>query len=97
LFVPRPVNPDDPVLICRCEEVTAGHIRSAVKLGCQGLNQLKAFTRCGMGPCQGRMCGTSAAEVFAEARGLHPREVEPYRTRFPSRPLTVGELAALDR
>jgi NADPH-dependent 2,4-dienoyl-CoA reductase/sulfur reductase-like enzyme len=97
LFPPLPVNPDDTVLICRCEEVSAGQIRDAVKLGCQGLNQLKAFTRCGMGPCQGRMCGTSVAEVLAGARGVHPREVEPYRTRFPARPLTVGELADLDR
>jgi len=97
LFAPRPVAPTDPVLICRCEEVTTGQIRRAVELGCQGLNQLKAFTRCGMGPCQGRMCGSSVAEVLAGARGLHPREIEPYRTRFPARPLTVGELAGLGR
>jgi NADPH-dependent 2,4-dienoyl-CoA reductase/sulfur reductase-like enzyme len=95
LFAPLPANPDDSVLICRCEEVTAGQIRAAVKVGCQGLNQLKAFTRCGMGPCQGRMCGTAAADVLARAVGVHPRAVEPYRTRFPARPLTVGELAGL--
>ena len=97
LFRPRPINPDDAVLICRCEEITAGQIRAAVKAGCPGLNQLKAYTRCGMGPCQGRMCGPSAAEVFAGARDLHPREVEPYRTRFPARPVTVGELATMSR
>jgi len=96
LFAPLAVNPDPSVLICRCEEVSTGQIRESVKIGCQGLNQLKAFTRCGMGPCQGRMCGSSVAEVLASARGLHPREVEPYRTRFPARPLTVGELASLD-
>jgi thioredoxin reductase/bacterioferritin-associated ferredoxin len=96
MFAPRPIDPEDDMLICRCEEVTAGQIRDAVKLGCQGLNQLKAFTRCGMGPCQGRMCGPSVADVLASARGWHPREVEPYRTRFPARPLTVGELAGLD-
>ena len=83
------------MLLCRCEEVTAGAVRAAAKLGCQGLNQLKAFTRCGMGPCQGRMCGPTAGAVLAAARGLHPREIEPYRSRFPARPLTVGELADL--
>jgi bacterioferritin-associated ferredoxin len=97
LFPPLPISPDDTVLICRCEEVSAAAIRDAVKLGCQGLNQLKAYTRCGMGPCQGRMCGPSAAQVLATARGLHPREIEPYRTRFPARPLTVGELSGLNR
>ncbi len=95
LFAPLQADPADPVIICRCEEVSAGQIRDAVKSGCQGLNQLKAFTRCGMGPCQGRMCGPSAAEVLARARGVHAREIEPYRARFPARPLTVGELAGL--
>jgi NADPH-dependent 2,4-dienoyl-CoA reductase/sulfur reductase-like enzyme len=95
LFAPPRIDHDDATLICRCEEVTAGQIREAVKLGCPGLNQLKAFTRCGMGPCQGRMCGPSAAEVMAGARGLHPRAIEPFRTRFPARPLTVGELAKM--
>jgi NADPH-dependent 2,4-dienoyl-CoA reductase/sulfur reductase-like enzyme len=97
LFAPRPIDPDDDVLICRCEEVTAGAVRDAVKLGCQGPRQLKAFTRCGMGPCQGRMCGPAVADVLARARGLHARDVEPYRARFPARPLTVGELAGLQR
>jgi hypothetical protein len=45
-----------------------------------------------MGPCQGRICGATAAEVAAEARGV---PVEPYRTRIPTKPLTLGELAAL--
>ncbi len=96
LFTPVSVPPDDATLVCRCEEVSAGAIREAVRLGCLGLNQLKAYTRCGMGPCQGRMCGTSAGEILALARGLHPRDIEPFRTRFPARPLTVGELATLD-
>ena len=38
--------------------------------GCQGMNQLKAYTRCGMGPCQGRICGPVAIEVLAEASGV---------------------------
>lgn len=96
LFAPLNIAPGDATLICRCEDVTAGEIRAAIKTGCLGLNQLKAFTRCGMGPCQGRMCGTSAHRIVANARGLDPSEIEPFRTRFPARPLTVGELAALD-
>lgn len=96
LFPARPVRPDDSVLICRCEEVTAGEIRAAARTGCQGLNQLKAFTRCGMGPCQGRMCASSAAALLADARGVQPRDIPPYHARFPTRPLTVGELAALE-
>jgi NADPH-dependent 2,4-dienoyl-CoA reductase/sulfur reductase-like enzyme len=96
LYAPRPPMLDDATIVCRCEEVTAARIREAVRLGCLGLNQLKAFTRCGMGPCQGRMCGTTAAEVMAQALKVPIARVEPYRLRFPTKPLTLGELAALD-
>lgn len=86
----------DATVVCRCEEVTAGQVRQAVGLGCLGLNQMKAFTRAGMGPCQGRMCGTTVARVVAAERGVATDAVEPLRLRFPTKPLTLGELAALD-
>ena len=87
---------DDATLICRCEEVTAGELRQAVALGCAGPNQAKAFTRCGMGPCQGRMCGLTVSELIAAERGVSVAEVGCYRVRPPVKPLTVAELAGLD-
>lgn len=96
LYPARAPYMDDADLVCRCEEVTAGQVRDAARLGCLGLNQMKSFTRCGMGPCQGRMCGSTAAEILAEARGVPVAAIEPYRGRFPTKPLTLGELAALD-
>ena len=60
LYRPAPsvmVPAEDEVIACRCEEVSVGQIRRAARLGAQGPNQIKAFTRCGMGPCQGRICG----------------------------------------
>ena len=95
LFRPRPMRLDDATLVCRCEEVTAGAVRRAADAGCQGANQLKAYTRCGMGPCQGRMCGPVAIEVLAEARGVAVSAVEPLRTRFPTKPVRVGDLVSL--
>lgn len=95
LFAPLPMRLDDATLVCRCEEVTAGAVRLAVRTGCQGMNQLKAYTRCGMGPCQGRMCGPVAIEVLAEARGVPVSAVEPLRTRFPTKPVSVGALTSL--
>ena len=88
--------PDDATVVCRCEEVTAGEIRTAVALGAAGPNQLKAFTRCGMGPCQGRLCGLTVAETIAAARGLPVAQIGYYRIRPPIKPVTLGELAALD-
>ena len=87
--------PPDATLVCRCEEVTAGQVRSAVAQGCVGPNQLKAFVRCGMGPCQGRLCGATVVDLIAATRGVPPQDVGYYRLRFPVKPLTLGELAAL--
>ncbi len=95
LYAPRPRVLDDATIVCRCEEITAAQIRDAAALGCLGLNQLKSFTRCGMGPCQGRMCGSTAAQVLAAARGVPVAAIDPYRARFPTKPVTVGELAAM--
>jgi NADPH-dependent 2,4-dienoyl-CoA reductase/sulfur reductase-like enzyme len=96
LYRPHPsvlVPPEDDTVACRCEEVSVGRIRRAVKLGAQGPNQLKAFTRCGMGPCQGRICGPIVSAVIAEARGIPIPEVGTYRPRAPYKPITVGALA----
>ncbi|MGK7862025.1 NAD(P)/FAD-dependent oxidoreductase [Falsiroseomonas sp. E2-1-a4] len=92
--LPEAAIPDETIL-CRCEEVTAGRVRQAVALGCLGANQTKAFTRAGMGPCQGRICGPAVHGVIAAARDVAGGEVDPFRTRFPTKPLTLGELAAL--
>ncbi|WP_454766275.1 FAD/NAD(P)-dependent oxidoreductase [Cupriavidus campinensis] len=95
LYRPKPANrvPADDVVVCRCEEVTAGDIRGFVALGCGGPNQAKSFGRCGMGPCQGRQCGLTVTEIIADARGVPPQEVGYYRIRPPIKPVTLGELA----
>jgi len=95
LYRPRDENrvPQDDVLVCRCEEVSAGEVRRIVALGCEGPNQAKSFGRCGMGPCQGRMCGLTVTEVIADARKVPPATVGYYRIRPPIKPLTLGELA----
>jgi len=91
------LRPSDPaVTVCRCEEVTVAEIARVIGHGCPGPNQAKAFTRCGMGPCQGRMCATVVSEVFADRLHAGVETVEHYRIRPPVKPLTVGELAALE-
>ena len=89
------VPPEDEVIACRCEEVSVGQIRGAVRLGAQGPNQLKAFTRCGMGPCQGRICGPVVTAIAADVLGKPIAEIGTYRPRAPFKPITVGALADL--
>jgi octopine oxidase subunit A len=87
--------PDGETLVCRCEEVRAKDIAAAAALGCPGPNQLKAFLRAGMGPCQGRLCNLTVTELMAKAHGRSPGEIGTYRLRPPIKPITLAELASL--
>ena len=88
-------QPTGDTLICRCEEVTAKQVRDTARMGCEGPNQMKAFLRCGMGPCQGRLCGLTVSELIAAERGTRPADVGYYRLRPPAKPITLAELASL--
>jgi NADPH-dependent 2,4-dienoyl-CoA reductase/sulfur reductase-like enzyme len=88
------LNPADDVIVCRCEEKTAGALRAAIRGGCSGPNQVKTATRCGMGPCQGRLCGLTLTTLMAAETGLSPQETGTLRIRPPLKPLTLGELAS---
>jgi NADPH-dependent 2,4-dienoyl-CoA reductase/sulfur reductase-like enzyme len=97
LYRPAPslLVPADDIIACRCEEVTVGQIRRAARLGAQGPNQAKAFTRCGMGPCQGRICGTVVSAVMADTLGRPIQQVGAYRPRAPYKPVALGALAGI--
>lgn len=98
LYPPRAeiAFPSDDTIVCRCEELTAGDIRRASTIGTPGLNQIKAMTRAGMGPCQGRQCGYTVANIVASAQSRPVSEVGFYRVRPPLKPLTLGELASMN-
>ena len=93
LYAPVPldshVNETTPV--CRCEGVTLGAIRAAVAQGADGPNRVKTFTRCGMGPCQGRFCGPSLIRVIAAETGRCPAETGALRIRPPLKPILLGD------
>lgn len=72
---------NDRTLVCRCEDVTWGEIRRH-----PAARDAKLKTRAGMGPCQGRVCGT-ALEFLA---GYAPDAVRP-----PLFPVSAGVLAEL--
>ncbi|WP_116865632.1 NAD(P)/FAD-dependent oxidoreductase [Pseudomonas syringae] len=80
----------DDTLVCRCEEVSAGEIRSAVQDGHWEINRVKAMCRVGMGRCQGRMCGLAAAEIIARESGRSVEHVGRLRGQAPIKPLPFG-------
>jgi NADPH-dependent 2,4-dienoyl-CoA reductase/sulfur reductase-like enzyme len=83
---------DDQVMLCRCEGVTVGELRASIRaeFGPTEVNRLKAITRCGMGRCQGRFCGLSAAELIADGRGVPLESVGRLRGQAPVKPLPLG-------
>ena len=81
----------DDLLICRCENITAGDLRACTgKEGVKEINRLKALTRVGMGRCQGRMCGTAAAEVLAKASHQPVQQVGRLRAQAPIKPVPLA-------
>lgn len=69
---------DDETILCRCEDVTMGRVKSF-----PGWRQAKLQTRCGMGACQGRTCGTAAQFIL----GWGMESVRP-----PVLPAHIGSL-----
>lgn len=73
--------PDEHTIVCRCEDVTLGEITPW-----QEGRSVKLQTRCGMGPCQGRICGPALQFQL----GYTTAAVRP-----PVFPVPVGVLAAI--
>ena len=79
-------------IICRCEDVTREDIETAIDAGAQDISQLKHFTRCGMGPCQGRMCGDVTAELLAQKTGKPRENIGYWTARPPLRPVALNQM-----
>lgn len=61
-FTPRTelrALPAPETIICRCEDVTHGDLAPR-----RNWREAKLYTRCGMGPCQGRICGAAAEFLY---------------------------------
>lgn len=82
----------DETIVCRCESVTAATLRASVDAGATEANRAKAFSRVGMGRCQGRYCGNAAAEIVAAARGEAVIEAGRLRGQAPVKPIGIGTM-----
>jgi len=72
--------PSSETVVCRCEDVSYARLRRYASW-----RAAKLQTRCGMGPCQGRVCGPAAQFLFK----WNPDSVRP-----PILPVRVASLAA---
>jgi len=61
-------------IVCRCESVTEGEIRAAIRarVGARTLDGIKRRTRSGMGRCQGGFCTPRLIEILGAELGMPP-------------------------
>lgn len=75
----------DDTIVCRCEETTYQELKAAADDSTTPSPQaLKLGTRAGLGPCQGRICGPTVAELCGGTERHH---------RPIAQPIRLGELA----
>ncbi|WP_295516444.1 FAD/NAD(P)-binding oxidoreductase [uncultured Pseudomonas sp.] len=77
--IARLAQPD--TLVCRCEDVSLGAL-----VGHADWTQAKLRSRCGMGACQGRICGQATRVLLGWT---------PPTPRFPLQPTRIDSLLAL--
>lgn len=81
----------DDTIVCRCEGITAGELRRVIRdEGAQEANRAKAFSRVGMGRCQGRYCGHAGAEIIAHAANVPLEKVGRLRGQAPVKPFAIA-------
>jgi NADPH-dependent 2,4-dienoyl-CoA reductase/sulfur reductase-like enzyme len=80
----------DDELVCRCEGITAGALRAAVRgREANEVNRAKALTRVGMGRCQGRVCGETATALIARVAGMDVERIGRLRSQPPVKPIPM--------
>jgi len=86
----------DETVICRCEDVTMGEIRTAIREGYHTPGAIKKATRTGMGRCQGRTCGPILYDIISAYTGKPSNEIPLLSVRPPIKPVTFDSLIAED-
>ncbi len=88
--------PPDEAVVCRCERVSAGEIKAAIRGGIRDMNQLKALTRAGMGACGSKTCRPMIWRIFKE-EGIDLKTVTDRVDRPLFVEVPIGVFAGVDR
>lgn len=83
---------DKETIICRCENIRKQRIDDAIS-ATSDLSVVKAFTRAGMGLCQGRNCQRQIAALISNSHSMAISEVPLATPRFPVKPVPLGSIA----
>jgi len=80
---------EDEIIICRCEEITLGEIKKAIREGAHDTDSVKRMTRAGMGLCQNKACYNLIAGIISKETGKKLSGITPFTSRPPVRPIKI--------
>jgi len=83
----------DPGIICRCSDISIEEIREYIAQGYTSIDELKRFTRLGMGPCQGRTCIPLVMRELSNALEKPIDSLSPGTYRPVVKSIKLGDLA----
>lgn len=83
----------EETVICRCEDVRMVDIRRALADGFVTHGALRKACRCGLGNCQGRICGPIIRDILTSETGSEPGQGGVPSTRPPVKAVRLGALA----
>jgi thioredoxin reductase len=72
--------PDAGTVVCRCEEIRWAEISAAMAGGAVNVRAVQEVTGCGLGYCQGRVCGPALQYAVSAASGRPLTEVGDLHT-----------------
>ncbi|WP_126426216.1 (2Fe-2S)-binding protein [Brevibacillus marinus] len=84
---------DQATIICRCEEISYEEVAEVIRYGARTFDDVKRLTRCGMGPCQAKICMSLVAQVIHAETGRALPEIPLPRMRMPLSPIKLETLA----
>lgn len=80
---------DSETIICRCESVKLSDLTPIINSSID-LSVAKAYSRAGMGLCQGRNCQRHIAAMIAQKHNIDIADVPTATPRFPIKPVAIG-------
>ncbi|MDI6840917.1 MAG: (2Fe-2S)-binding protein [bacterium] len=80
-------------IICRCEDISEEEILELIREGFTTIDEIKRFSRAGMGHCQGRTCQRLIAQLISKETGKKVSEISYSRPRSPIKPVPLKVLA----
>ena len=84
---------DKSTIICRCEEISLEEMEEVISNGARSFDDIKRLTRCGMGPCQSKICRGLVGNMIHEKTGIPIHQIPLPRMRMPISPIKLETLA----